>query len=423
MADRIGGQSGHLITGRPADCQHRRNHFKIYSLLTARRWWGVVAGLLLVLGWASAPVYATSVSDLVNQQIQSLNTNGLENQVTALIQGQSPLPIPTLTDIVKALGAHQMPFDPRQLIAAVGRQLAGDLRTESRVLGIIFLLTVLAAMLQRLADAFEGKDASGLVGLSRMIVLSAILLVALRSFGIAVGMVEGVVGNLVHLMESLIPLLLVLLAGSGAIASAGIFHPLMMAVTNLVAVLTKRWVLPLVLFATVTELVSQWLPKYSLKNLGSLFRQVGLTLLGGLMTLFIGVMAVEGAAGAVADGVTLRTGKFLANTFVPVVGKMFSDAMEAVLGSSLLLKNAVTVLGALGIIVLVTFPLIKLFLMMFLYRLGGALSEPLGVSGVGDTLNVMANALGWLIAIAGAVALMFFLVITVVVGTTNGVQL
>lgn len=368
-------------------------------------------------------MYATSVSDLVNQQIQSLNTNGLENQVTALIQGQSPLPIPTLTDIVKALSAHQMPFDPRQLIAAIGRQLAGDLRTESRVLGIIFLLTVLAAMLQRLADAFEGKDASGLVALSRMIVLSAILLVALRSFSIAVGMVEGVVGNLVHLMESLIPLLLVLLAGSGAIASAGIFHPLMMAVTNLVAVLTKRWVLPLVLFATVTELVSQWLPKYSLKNLGSLFRQVGLTLLGGLMTLFIGVMAVEGAAGAVADGVTLRTGKFLANTFVPVVGKMFSDAMEAVLGSSLLLKNAVTVLGALGIIVLVTFPLIKLFLMMFLYRLGGALSEPLGVSGVGDTLNVMANALGWLIAIAGAVALMFFLVITVVVGTTNGVQL
>lgn len=383
-------------------------------------WVALVAGVVLVPHTA----YAASVPHLVNQQIQSLNTSGLEKNLNQMIHhAGASQSLPSIGQIAQAVLHKHMPFDPRVLLSALVTALLGDLTVEGRVLGIIFLLTVLAALLARLGETFEGNDKQGLVSLTQMVVVSALILVALHSFGVAIGMIQGLVSNLVHFMESLIPLLMVLIAGSGAIASAGIFHPLMLLVTNTVAVLTKRWVLPLVLMATLLELVSLWLPKFSLKTLGGLFRQVGLTLLGGLMTLFLGVMAVEGAAGSVADGVTLRTGKFLANTFVPVIGKMFSDAMEAVLGSSMLLKNAVSVFGALGIIALVAFPLVKLFAMMVLYRVGAAAAEPLGVSGVSEALNLMANALGWLMAVAGAVALMFFLVVTVVVGTTNGVQL
>ncbi|MCY0877714.1 MAG: stage III sporulation protein AE [Firmicutes bacterium] len=385
--------------------------------------WGAVSAISLLLVMSAGPfAYASSVAGLVNRQLQSLNTATLENEMTRMMQPTGTASLPTIREIVSRIMNHQLPFNPAVLFGQIERTIVGDLLVEARVLGIIFLLTVLAALLSRLADAFDGQDRS-LAGIAEIVVVSALILVALHSFQLAVSLVETIVGNLVHFMESLIPLLMVLVAGSGAVASAGIFHPLMILVTNLVAVLTKRWVLPLVLMATLVELVGVWLPKFSLKTLAGLFRQVGLTLLGGLMTLFLGVMAVEGAAGSVADGVALRTGKFLANTFVPVIGKMFSDAMEAVLGSSLLLKNAVSVYGALGIALLVTFPLIKLFAMMLLYRIGAAASEPLGVPSVGDALNLMASALGWLIAVAGAVALMFFLVVTVMVGTTNGVQL
>ncbi len=366
---------------------------------------------------------AESVSHMVNQQIQSLNTQGLEREINAMIQGSHAPPLPTIGQLAQSLLHHKLPLDPTVLLSRLGSALLGDLGAETRVLGIIFLLTVLAALLSRLGDAFEGGDKAGVAGLAHIVVVSALVLVAVHSFAVALGLVQSLVGNLVHLMESLIPMLMVLVAGSGAMASAGIFHPLMLLVTNLVAVLTKRWVLPLVLMATLIELVSVWLPTFSLRTLGGLLRQVGLTLLGGFMTLFLGVMAIEGAAGSVADGVSLRAGKFLANTFVPVIGKMFSDAMEVVLGSSLVLKNAVSMFGALAIITLVSFPLLKLFAMMILYRIGAAGSEPLGVARVGEALNLMATALGWLMALAGAVALMFFLVVTVVVGTSNGVQL
>jgi stage III sporulation protein AE len=288
----------------------------------------------------------------------------------------------------------------------------------ARILGILFILAVFAALLERLAESTEVPE---VVRIARWVVLSAFLIVGLRSFTSAVTSVHQMVASLVNLMESLIPTVVVLMAGSGALTSAGIFHPMMLATINLIAVLTKNWVLPAILLATVVELISYWLPRFSLQNLAALFRQIGLTLLGGLMTIFLGVMAVEGAAASVADGVLLRSSKFLMGTFVPVIGKAVSDAMEAVLGSSLLLKNAVTLVGALAIIVLVVFPLLKLMVMMFLYRVAASATEPLAVEGMSKSLNTMASAIGWLVAIGGAVALMFFLIVTVVLSASNGV--
>ena len=45
----------------------------------------------------------------------------------------------------------------------------------------------------------------------------------------------------------------------------------------------------------------------------------------------------------------MRTAKFLSGTFIPVVGGMFADAVEVVIGSALILKNAVGLLGVLAI--------------------------------------------------------------------------
>ncbi|PSR33318.1 MAG: stage III sporulation protein AE [Sulfobacillus benefaciens] len=382
----------------------------------------VLLGLCAVMFvlWASPVVFAQGLDAMVETQAQSVNTKQLDQEVSRLVGQYPQIQIPSVGTIASDLLHHKNPFNVPQLLSGLGSAIMGDLEVEGRVLGIIFVLSVLAAVLGRLTDSL---GQGGVAEISRLAVLSLLILVALHSFGVAITMVTNLISELWHLMEAIIPLIVVLMAGSGAFASAGIFHPLMLLTVNVVAMLTRDWVLPLVLMATIVELVGHWLPQFSLHYLGQLLRTTGLTLLGGLMTLFLGVMAVEGAAGSVADGVALRTGKFLANTFVPVVGKMFSDAMEAVLGSSLLLKNAVSMVGALTIIVMVTFPLLKLFLMMFLYRLGAAATEPLNVGGVSATLGTMANAIGWLLAIAGAVALMFFLVVTVVASASNGVIL
>ncbi len=372
----------------------------------------------IVLGWLPGVVFAKGLAGNVQDQLQTLNTQGLNQALDRLMQGSGGIALPSIGQVARDLLHRQNPFNPNLLLQGLEKAALGDFNQMARILGILFILAVLAAVLERLAESTELPE---VVRIARWVVLSAFLTVGLRSFASAVSIIHHMVSSLVGLMESMIPTVVVLMAGSGALTSAGIFHPMMLATINLIAVLTKNWVLPAMMLATVVELVSYWLPRFSLSNLAGLFRQIGLTLLGGLMTVFLGVMAVEGAAASVADGVMLRSSKFLVGTFVPVIGSAVSDAMQAVLGSSLLLKNAVSLVGALAIIVLVVFPLLKLMVMMFLYRVAASATEPLAVDGMSKSLNTMATAIGWLVAIGGAVALMFFLIVTVVLSASNGV--
>jgi stage III sporulation protein AE len=177
----------------------------------------------------------------------------------------------------------------------------------------------------------------------------------------------------------------------------------------------------LVLLGVVVEVVSAWLPHFRLSQLASLLKQVAVFSLGGLLTVFLAVTAMENVAGRMADGLALRTGKFLANALLPVVGKMFSDAMDVVLRSSGLLLSALGMTVGMALIVTVAFPIVKVLVMLLMFRLGAAGAEPLQVDGVSKTLGVMANGLGLLVSVGAAVALMFFVVMTIVVSAASGV--
>ena len=381
-----------------------------------RRWMvGLGVGAAAGLGWS--PTAWAAPQNPAAQELKTLDTRQLDHALALLGQGTGAPPLSVGT-VVHDLLTRQNPFHAIQLLDALLQAVGGDLLVEGRLLGILLVLTVIGAVIMRLADAFPGRDVARV---AQLVVTAALVTVALSSFGMAVVVVSGMMQSLLHLMEASIPVVVVLMASSGALTSAGLFHPLIMATVNVVALATTDWVLPLVLLAVALEVVSAWLPEFRLTQLASLLKQVAMFSLGGLLTVFLATVAVENAAGKVADGLALRTGKFLTNAAIPVVGKLFSDAMDVVLRSSGLLLTAVGVTVALGVMVTVAFPLVKVLLLSLLYRLAAAGAEPLGVASVGKTLQAMAAGLGLLVAVGAAVALMFFLTVSMVVSTASGV--
>ncbi len=69
------------------------------------------------------------------------------------------------------------------------------------------------------------------------------------------------------------------------------------------------------------------------------------------------------------DGITLRTAKFITGNFIPVLGRMFTDATDTVISASLLLKNTVGILGVAILICIAAFPAIKVLSLAFIYKL------------------------------------------------------
>ncbi|WP_414631748.1 stage III sporulation protein AE, partial [Aneurinibacillus sp. UBA3580] len=122
---------------------------------------------------------------------------------------------------------------------------------------------------------------------------------------------------------------------------------------------------------------------------------------------------------AVADGVAIRTAKYIAGNFVPVVGRVFADAADTVVGASLLVKNAVGMAGVLILLLLVAFPALKILILAFLYNLSSAVMQPLGNSPILSCLSIIGKNLLYIFGALATVSLMFFLAITIVISAAN----
>jgi len=137
------------------------------------------------------------------------------------------------------------------------------------------------------------------------------------------------------------------------------------------------------------------------------------------MTVFLAVVAIQGAAGTVADGIALRTAKYLVGAFVPVVGGMLADSVELVVTSSLLLRNAANLLGLVAVFALVALPLVKLAVLVFIYRLVAAAIQPVGPGPVTASLQAMGDHIVLVAVATAVVGLMFFIVLSVMLAAGN----
>lgn len=349
-------------------------------------------------------------------QLQELDTSQLEQFMQQLDDDlRRHMPSLDLRRLVRPQeGGVQ--FDPRQFIAELGRYLVREVVFQSRLLGQLLLLAVLCSLLQNAGKAFGNRGAAEV---AHLITFLVVMYLALQSFRLALDIGQETVDLMVSFMFALLPVLATLLAAVGALSSATIFHPLLITVVTLVAGTIERVVFPLLFFTAVLAIASNLAQGFPLTRMAQLARQAAIAVLSLLFTVFLGVMAVRGALAPVADGVALRTAKFLTGTFVPVIGGMFADAVEVVAGGSVLIKNAVGAFGLMAIAVMAAFPLMKIFSLVVIYRLVTALVQPISDARIVDALGALADTLTMLMAAVATVALMFFIGVTVVVGVGN----
>lgn len=363
----------------------------------------------------TASVTANPINeDISNDLLNKLSTDNI-NQFIRQVNNELNEDIPMLNgDTIKDLASHGLSLDWSNVWRSIITKFFKELAVNSHLLGKLLFLAVLCAMLQNLQNSF---NQSGISLLAYSLCYIFLAVIALNAFYNALTLARSTVGYMVGFMEALLPLLISLLAGVGALTSAALFTPLMLFVVTTVSVVVKDAVLPLLMITASLECVSYITDKYRLNNLTGLIKQSGMVILGFTMVVFIGIITIQGVAGSVADGLTLRTAKFATATFIPVVGKMFADTVELVMGASLILKNAIGIFGVMAVILICSFPLIKLLSLVMIIKVAGALVQPMGDEKMAQCLDAMGNSLLLVFACVLTVALMFFLVITMIIGT------
>jgi stage III sporulation protein AE len=287
---------------------------------------------------------------------------------------------------------------------------------NGKLLGSLILLTVFSMFLQSLQNAFEKSTISKA---AYSIVFMVLVILALNSFHIVIDYTNEAIRTMTSFILALIPLLLGLIAASGGVVSAAFFHPVILFLMNMSGVLVHNVVLPLLFLSTLLSIVSTMSEHYKVSQLAGMLRNWSIGLLGIFLTVFLGVLSVQGASTAVSDGIAIRTAKFITGNFIPVIGRVFTDAADTVIGASVLLKNTVGIAGVAILLVIAAFPAIKILMIAFIYKFAAAILQPLGGGPIISCLDTIGKSIIYVFAALGIVSLMFFLCITVIVAAGN----
>lgn len=302
------------------------------------------------------------------------------------------------------------------LIQGFFKYIFQELWMNGKLLGAIIILTVFSMILEHFQSAFEKNNVSKI---AYAITYLVIFILAINSFSSAMAYAKEAISTMVHFMMALIPLILALMVSMGNITSVTLFHPIIIFLVNTSGVLIYSVVFPLLFFSAILEIISTFSEQYKVTQLANLFRNISIGLLGGLLTIFLTVVSIQGATSAVVDGVTIKAAKFITGNFVPVVGKMFTDAADTVISASLLVKNTIGLAGVFMLLVICAFPALKILTLAFIFNLSAALLQPLGNSSVITCLNAIGKNLLFVFAALATVCLMFFLALTIIIAAGN----
>lgn len=319
-------------------------------------------------------------------------------------------------DILSWIAEKEEPISIGTLLTGFWRYLWKEVLINLTLLGKLLVLAVIASLLKNLQRAFS-SDA--LTPLAQSVIFLVLISIALQSFSVAIGIGREAISNMVDIVLALLPLLMVLLASLGSLASAAIFHPLVIFTVNFFSTVVKNVVFPLIYLTTVLSIVNHLAKEYPINRLAGLFKDAAVWIMGFSLTIFIGVTAIQGVAGSVSDAVSLRTAKFATGALVPVAGGMLADALETVVGVSLILKNGLSIVGMLFLFLFTVFPLIKIFALMLVYKVASAIVQPLGETELSEALNTLGNCLALVFSAVAAVCFMFIVAITIIVGAGN----
>ncbi|MGG1573684.1 stage III sporulation protein AE [Fictibacillus sp. NRS-1165] len=369
--------------------------------------------------WGSEvqPASASSITqNIMDEQLSKLGVEDIKEYWTTIMTEYGGFLPETqkgsLLDFIKG----EKDFSIKAWALGILKYLFYEVLIQGKLLGTLILLTVFSMLLQTIQNAFEHHSISRV---AYSIIYMVLIILALNSFHIAMQYAQGAISTMMDFMMALVPLLLALMATVGSVTSVAFFHPVIVFLVNSSGLLINNFVLPLLFLSALLSIVSTLSEHHKVTQLAKLLRSLAMGALAVFFTVFLSVISVQGATTAVADGITVKTAKFITGNFIPVVGRMFTDATDTVMSASVLLKNTVGIAGVAILFLLAVFPAIKVLALGFIFSFAAAVLQPLGGGPIIECLGIIGKSVLYIFAALATVSIMFFLAVTVIVAAGN----
>ena len=294
--------------------------------------------------------------------------------------------------------------------------LGNEVKTSITTLISVLIIIVIHSILKSISDSLENDGIAKIIYYVQYILIVTIIM---SNFADTINIVKETTNNLVGFMNTLIPILITLMIYTGSAITSGIIEPIILFIINFVGNLIQTILIPIALVATVLSIVSKISDKIQITKLTKFLKTSVTWTLGVILTLFVGVVSLEGTLSSSIDGITAKTTKAAVSTLIPVVGKILGDTVDTVLGCGVILKNAIGLIGVIVIIGICIVPVLKIGILTIIYNFAAGIIEPIADEKIVKLIEEIGGVYKLLFGIICSLSVLLIIGVTLVIKISN----
>lgn len=304
----------------------------------------------------------------------------------------------------------------KKILNILGKEVTTNIKSLVSILAIILIHSILKSI----SESLENNNISKLIYYVQYILIVTVIM---SNFTDIIKLVQDTTGNLIGFMNALVPLLITLMMYTGSITTSSVVEPIILFMINFIGNIIQNLIIPFVLVLTSLVIISKISDKVHIDKLSKFFKSGIVWLLGIVLTVFVGVVSLEGTLSSSVDGITAKTTKAVVSSAIPVVGKILGDAVDTVLGCGIVLKNAVGLVGVVIVIGICIMPILKLFVLSVSYKLLSTVVQPIADEKIIDLLEQIGDIFKIFLGILCAISFMLIIGTTLVLKISNGTMM
>lgn len=362
---------------------------------------------------ASSGYASGSTSEILNEQVQKSGANDLSGSTPQTAKNNLDS-LGINSGDVKSLARFTPANIFKEVVASLKKAAQAPVKAVAAVLGILLA----CALLSTLKDSFGEKSLQNVFDIVSSLCIAAVIIIPVSQ---CVSLCADTIRQSSNFMLAFLPVYSSLAVVSGHPASAITFQSLLLVASEALSRIATTTFVPMVDMYLGFCVVGAVSPGINISGISGFVKSVVTWALGLCMTIYTGILTIQGLISGAEDNVTMKTAKFVVEGAVPVIGGAISDAMNTIISCTGLLKTAV---GAYAIVVFILAflpPVLECLVWLLAADLSLAVADVLGIANMSGLLKAIREALRLLLALVlvSALAMIISVSIMLLVGMGN----
>lgn len=318
--------------------------------------------------WAAEESMEEKAANYEEELLDDLDTRQMQRIMDELLEEDSF----SFKEIVRELMENGQAITGEQALELVEESFWKLFGENRGVFGQVLLLAFAAALMSSFVQAFD-REKMGDSCFYMIYLLVFVLL--LKEFRDMSGELHGVLTGIVKFMQALAPSYYIVVSAAAGVTTASLFYQIILIAIFCVEYILVTFLFPAVHIYVLLEFINLMTKEAMLSRIGELLRGGILWVQKTLLAVIAGMQIIQSLVAPALDSLK-RSVLGRTASVIPGIGGAVNAVTEIIFASAVLIRNCFGAAALIALVMMGIVPVLKLGMNALVYKLTGALIQP-----------------------------------------------